>query len=142
MSEESTFDASTLSDEAIIVAFGWFSFGAKATVTSHPPHANMIARQAALDELLAANLITHERETNRRLKIDRHIFRGTWAVMDMFRHPHAKAVLTAALHQRDTDGSPEGRDATRLDGEATTAGAGTASPEVSSPETKPDSRRG
>jgi hypothetical protein len=90
-----------LSDDAILVAFGWFSFGAKASVTSNPPHANMKARQPALDELLAANLITHEHEFHKRHRIDRHHFKGTWEIMDMLNSAHAKEVLTAALHARN-----------------------------------------
>jgi hypothetical protein len=84
-----------LSDEAIILAFGWFSFGAKASVTSHPPHANMKANQAALDELLAAGLITHEHE--QRPGIDRHHFRGSTALTGLLETKRAKAVLEAAL---------------------------------------------
>lgn len=38
---------------------------------------------------------------------------------------------------RDTDGSPKGRDAQQLDGAAATAGAGTASPNLSSPPPNP-----
>jgi hypothetical protein len=89
-----------LSDEAIIVAFGWFSFGAKASVTSSPPHANMKARQPALDELLAAKLITHEHESEPRYKIDRHHFHGTHELMDMLSTKHAKAVISRALEAR------------------------------------------
>jgi hypothetical protein len=89
--------AARLSDEAILVAFGWFSFGSKASVTSNPPHANMKARQAALDELLAANLITHEHESEPRYRIDRHHFRGTQAVMDLFGTKRGKAVLAIAM---------------------------------------------
>lgn len=92
--------AANLSDEAIIVGFGWFSFGAKAKVTSNPPHANLKARQAALDELLAKNLITHEHEVDKRFKIDRHHFQGTNDLMDVLHSPHAKAVLKAAMEDR------------------------------------------
>ena len=89
--------AKGLSDEAIIVGFGWFSFGAKATVTSNPPHRNMTTRKAALDELLAANLITHEHECEPKYQIDRHHFRGTREIFDVLHSEHAKAVLTAAM---------------------------------------------
>jgi hypothetical protein len=92
---------SDLSDEAIIVAFGWFSFGAKASVTSNPPHASMKDRQAALDELLAAELITHEHEHHKRHGIDRHHFKGTWALQDMLQTEHAKGVLKKALGERN-----------------------------------------
>lgn len=99
MSEIETL-AKGLTDEAIIVAFGWFSFGAKASVTSNPPHANMKARQSALDELIAADLITHEHESVPKRRIDRHHFKGTWCVMEMLGTERAKAVLLAALEQR------------------------------------------
>jgi len=92
--------AAGLSDEAIIIGFGWFSFGSKASVTSSPPHANMQARQAGLDELLAAGLITHEHEYHKRHGIDRHHFKGTRAIMDLFGTERAKAVLKAALEHR------------------------------------------
>ena len=100
---ERTEDGLVLSDEAIIVAFGWFSFGEKATVTSNPPHGNMKARQAALDELIAADLITHEHETHKRYGIDRHHFKGTRALSEMLATDRAKAVLKAALESREGD---------------------------------------
>jgi hypothetical protein len=84
-----------LSDDAIKLAFGWFSFGSKATVTSNPPHANMGANRAALDELLAAKLITHEHETH--YGADRHIFKGTKAIGELLQTERAKSVLLAAL---------------------------------------------
>jgi hypothetical protein len=90
-----------LSDDAILLAFGWFSFGAKATVTSSPPHANMRANQDAIDELLAANLITHEHE--QRHGLDRHHFKGTSGIKDLLGSERAKAVLTRAL-TTDTTG--------------------------------------
>ena len=98
--EEAQKIAEGLSDETIIVAFGWFSFGAKAKVTSNPPHANMKARQAALDELLALNLIIHEHEIDKRYKIDRHHFQGTNDLMDVLRSERSKAVLKAAMGVR------------------------------------------
>lgn len=101
MSERLDEIAAKLSDEAIIVAFGWFSFGSKASVTSNPPHANMQSRQAALDELLALDLITHEHEQHKRYQIDRHHFKGTSEVMSLFGTERAKAVLKAALDSRE-----------------------------------------
>jgi hypothetical protein len=86
-----------VSDDAIVLAFGWFSFGAKASVTSSPPHANMAANRAALDELLAAKLITHEHEYHKRFDIDRHHFKGTAGIRDLLQTEHAKAVLASAL---------------------------------------------
>lgn len=100
MSGEANKVAEALSDEAIIVAFGWFSFGAKASVTSNPPHANMKARQAALDELLDAKLIAHEHENRPRYGIDRHHFKGTWDLTDMLSTERANAVLKTALEGR------------------------------------------
>lgn len=61
----------------------------------------MKARQAALDELLAAKLITHEHEQHKRHKIDRHHFRGTPEVMDLFQTKRAQKVLKLALNKRD-----------------------------------------
>jgi len=95
--------AESLSDEAIIVGFGWFSFGAKASVTSNPPHANMQARQAALDELLAAGLITHEHEYHKRYRIDRHHFKGTRELQEVFSTERAQTVLKNALRAQATN---------------------------------------
>lgn len=92
--------ARRLDDETIVVAFGWFSFGAKASVTSNPPHANMKARQPALDQLLAEKLITHEHEADKRLGIDRHHFKGTWRLMDVLHSEHGQAVLKKAMDAR------------------------------------------
>jgi hypothetical protein len=96
----SQIDATALSNDAILLAFGWFSFGSKGKVTSHPPHDNMTHHKDALAELQSAGLITHEHETHKRLKIDRHHFKGTSALKDMLQHPHAKAVLQSALDAR------------------------------------------
>lgn len=89
--------AGRLSDDAILLAKGWFSFGSKASVSSHPPHANMKANQAALDELLAADLITHEHETHKRYGIDRHHFKGTTAITDVLQTTRAKTLLLDLL---------------------------------------------
>lgn len=93
--------ARALSDETIAVAFGWFSFGSKASVTSNPPHANMKARQVQLDELLAADLITHEHESEPKYGIDRHHFKGTPALSDVLFTDHAKSVLQNLLEKRN-----------------------------------------
>lgn len=102
MTDQTTaeFKPGRISDAAIIVAFGWFSFGAKATVTSRPPHANMKARQGEPDELVAAGLITHEHVTSK-YGHDDHIFKGTKALQDLMFSDHAKAVLKATLETRN-----------------------------------------
>lgn len=99
--------AAKLSDEAIIVAFGWFSFGAKASVTSSPPHANMESRQAALDELLSLGLITHEHEYHKRHKIDRRHFKGTPEIGSVLGTARARAILKAVLNTPNTSDGEE-----------------------------------
>lgn len=52
-----------LSQNAINLCAGWFSFGVKSSVRSHPPHETYWKNKAAVDELLAAGLISR-REFN------------------------------------------------------------------------------
>ena len=49
-----------LSQAAKDMAAGWFAFGKKSVVNSHEPHATVNANRAALDELIAAGLVTAE----------------------------------------------------------------------------------
>lgn len=49
-----------LSEAARDLCSGSFQWGKKCTVVSHKPHAWMTKRQAAVDELVAAGLITRE----------------------------------------------------------------------------------
>src|SRR3546814_4727038 len=60
--------AAGLSDDAIALCLGWFSFGSKATANINPPHANLHANKASLDELMVAGHITYEYDARR----DRH----------------------------------------------------------------------
>lgn len=114
--------AERLSDDAIKLAFGWFSFGSKAAVTSHPPHATIKANRTALDELLEAELITHEHERHERHRIDRHHYKGTRAIGELLATERAKVVLTAALvlanlpgvRRGSTDRAPSPRPGRRL----------------------------
>src|SRR3546814_3027674 len=62
-----------LSDDAIALFHGGFSFGSKATVNINPPHANLHANKASLDELMVAGHITYEYDARR----DRHTYKGT-----------------------------------------------------------------
>src|SRR3546814_13664080 len=63
--------AAGLSDDAIALCLGWFSFGSKATVNINPPHANLHANTASLDELMVAGHITYEYDDRR----DRHTYK-------------------------------------------------------------------
>lgn len=78
----------SLSDAAKELAGAWFSFGPKATINISPPHANLRANKAALDELVEAGLVTHEHEAER----DIHTFKGTADIV-----PIAKESLRAYL---------------------------------------------
>lgn len=49
-----------LSQAAKELCAGWFFFGEKAVVTSHAPHASLKANRTAMDELLAAGLVSQE----------------------------------------------------------------------------------
>lgn len=51
---------SDLSEAAKDLCAAWFMNGAKCTVRSHEPHEAMKRRQDAVDELVAAGIITRE----------------------------------------------------------------------------------
>jgi hypothetical protein len=85
--------AAGLSDEAISLCLGWFSFGSKATVNIDPPHANLHANKAGLDELVAAGHITHEYDKRR----DRHTYKGSQAASLIRTSDRAKAVVQKLL---------------------------------------------
>ena len=89
--------AAGLSDEAISLCLGWFSFGSKATVNIDAPHANLHANKAGLDELVAAGHITHEYDARR----DRHTYKGSQAASLIRTSDRAKAVVQKLLENMD-----------------------------------------
>lgn len=85
--------AASLSDDAIALCLGWFSFGSKATVNIDAPHANLHANKAGLDELVAAGHITLEYDKRR----DRHTYKGSEAATLIRTSDRAKAVVEKLL---------------------------------------------
>jgi len=65
--------ADGLSEEAVEMCIGMFSRGAKVEVNISPPHANLHANRAALEELEARAYILHEHDP----VCDIHTYRGT-----------------------------------------------------------------
>jgi hypothetical protein len=83
--------ADTLSDQAIALCLGWFSFGAVGEVNISPPHAALAANKEGLDELVTAKFITHSHEAHR----DIHTYKGSRATELVTRSARAKALLAA-----------------------------------------------
>ena len=75
MSAEAESSAEGLSEEAVELCLGWFSRGAKVELNISPPHENLHANRAALDELVARGHILHVHDPRR----DVHTYRGTCA---------------------------------------------------------------
>lgn len=75
MSAEANAAAEGLSEEAVELCVGWFSRGAKVEVNISPPHENLHANRAALDELEARGHVLHVHDARR----DVHTYRGTTA---------------------------------------------------------------
>jgi len=75
MSDDAALAAEGLSEEAVELCIGWFSRGSKVELNISPPHANLHANRAALDELEARGHIVHEHDARR----DVHTYRGTAA---------------------------------------------------------------
>jgi len=71
-----------LSEAARDMCAGWFFFGAKAIVKSSPPHATLTANKAALEELVAAGLVTGPHPYNDYGVVEYH---GTSAAADVGR---------------------------------------------------------
>src|SRR3546814_17761157 len=99
--------AAGLSDDAIALCLGWFSFGSKATVNINPPHANLHANKASLDELMVAGHITYEYDARR----DRHTYKGTSATITIRSSARAKAIVDKLIFEPAVEiGRPSGRD--------------------------------
>lgn len=75
MSAEANAAAEGLSEEAVELCVGWFSRGAKVEMNISPPHENLHANRAALDELEARGHVLHVHDPRR----DVHTYRGTTA---------------------------------------------------------------
>lgn len=105
MSEDNAPDvaaiAGRLSPEALMLAYAWFSFGRKATVTSSPPHAMMNARKAEIDELLSYGLITIEHDHDRRIGRDNYIIRGTEAIFELNHSERSKEMILRHLMEKN-----------------------------------------
>jgi hypothetical protein len=67
--------AEGLSEEALELCVGWFARGSKVELNISPPHANLHANRAALDELEARGHVSHVHDAKR----DVHTYRGTAA---------------------------------------------------------------
>lgn len=85
--------AETLSDVALKLCLGWFSFGQKGEVNISPPHASKAANQIALDELLDAGIISHAHECAR----DIHRYRGSDLARQICSSPRARRILSETL---------------------------------------------
>lgn len=85
--------AEGLSDDAVKLCLGWFSFGAKGTVNISPPHENKTLNQAAIDELLAIGAIVHSHEAHR----DIHTYAGTSMCDAINKTPRARSILKSVL---------------------------------------------
>jgi hypothetical protein len=82
-----------LSEEAVELCVGWFARGSKVVLTISPPHANLHANRAALDELVARGHILHEHDGAR----DAHVYRGTSATSDVRTSPRGRATAMRLL---------------------------------------------
>ena len=82
-----------LSEEAVELCVGWFAKGSGVTLTISPPHANLEANRAALDELVARGHILHGHDTAR----DAHVFCGTSATSDVRSSARGRATAMRLL---------------------------------------------
>lgn len=82
-----------LSEEAVELCVGWFAKGANVVLTISPPHANLHANRAALDELVARGHILHEHDGAR----DAHVYRGTSATSDVRSSVRGRATAMRLL---------------------------------------------
>lgn len=82
-----------LSEEAVELCVGWFAKGANVVLTISPPHANLHANRAALDELVARGHILHEHDEAR----DAHVYRGTNATSDVRSSARGRATAMRLL---------------------------------------------
>lgn len=89
--------AEGLSDAAIVLCLGWFSFGSKATVNIDAPHANLHANKEAIDELVAAGHITHSYDE----RMDRHTYKGSTAATLIRTSDRAKAIVAKLVEDMD-----------------------------------------
>lgn len=85
--------AEGLSDAALELCLGWFSFGSKATVNIGAPYANLEANKDAINELLAAGHIVHSFDSWRKV----HTYKGTVTTGLIRTSDRAKAILMKRL---------------------------------------------
>ena len=87
-----------LSDEALALNAGWFSFGKKATVTIAAPYANYKANLGAIDELIGADIITYEWDDWQKT----HVLRGTEMCNEIRQSDRSKKLIMSYLLQSNT----------------------------------------
>lgn len=82
-----------LSEEAVELCVGWFSRGSRVEVNIAPPHANLHANRAALDELEGRGYIEHDHDA----PSDVHTYRGTAATAIVKASPRGRATAMRLL---------------------------------------------